>query len=186
MISFYCQITQKVCLISCWVSYIPTWFPLNDIGPILHVCCRFVQMNTQHLRIIMGCVVVHTMFFWPWKTKTHVRTQYNTLQPQLHIPTNTSHNNSFIHHTIHSTPFIHRTIHSHYSSVHSIITPLIHHTIHSFITLFIHSSHYSFIHHTIHSLITPFISHPINSSHHSLIHSFTHSLIQHTKHIKDI
>ena len=32
--SLYCQIIQKVCLINYWASYIPTWFSLNDLGPI--------------------------------------------------------------------------------------------------------------------------------------------------------
>ena len=120
-------------------------------------------MNKQHIRISMEFIVLYTMVL-ALKTKTHIKTQYNTLQTQLSITTNTSHNNSLII-QIHPaslssiTLFIHHTIHlSHFS----FITP--------FITLFIHSTQNSFITRITHSLS---LTHSLT---HSFIHSFIHSL----------
>ena len=137
-----------------------TKYPNTLCAPFVGGSCRW----RQHIRTFHGVYCFIQWFYWHWKTTTHIKIQYNTLQTQLHISTHTSHNSSFIPHTIHSTLFIHHTIHSsNYSFIHHPIRSFIHHTIHSFIILFIHS----FIHHSINSFINPLI--------HSLIHSLTRS-----------
>ena len=47
----------------------------------------------QHIRSFNGVLFPYNGFIWPWKTKIHIKIQYNTLQTQLHISTHTSHNN---------------------------------------------------------------------------------------------